>query len=261
MKVNVLGVEIDKIEEVEVVKQVEKWVKTGGKHYIVTPNIEFVMLAQQDQEFRRTINKADLAIPDSARIGWADCVLRTKGLKKLLLWPFFLWPKVGGMQNFPVTTGTDLMEKLVAESSEKGFTIGLLGGQKNVALKLLERLKKKYPKLKVGLASGEIKVNNRGEVTEGEEILEGVELRIDILFVAFGQQKQEKWISQNLMKTPVKIMIGVGGAFDYLSGDVSRAPKWLRNLGFEWLYRVVVQPWRIKRFGALVRFVFLVLFS
>jgi DNA polymerase-3 subunit gamma/tau len=85
--------------------------------------------------------------------------------------------------------------------------------------------------------------------------------KLDILFVAFGHVKQEKWISKNLSKTNVSVMLGVGGAFDYLSGEVSRAPKWLRIIGFEWLYRLILQPWRVFRFGSLVRFIFLVLFK
>ncbi len=198
MKVNILGVEIDKVAESDALGQIERWVKAGAKHYIVTPNIEFIMAAQEDLEFKRILNKADLAIPDSARIGWAHQLLDTKGLKKLLIWPFFLWPKTGQMEKFPVTTGTDLMQKLINRCEEKGFTIGLLGGEDNVALKLLECLKKKYPKLKVGMATSDVWVNMEGEITKGEEKLKSLELPIDILFVAFGQIKQEKWIVKNL---------------------------------------------------------------
>ena len=259
MKVNILGVEIDKITETETLERIEKWIKTGGKHYVVTPNAEFIMAAQHDQEFKKILNQADLAIPDSARIGWALQILRTKGLKKFLLWPFFLWPKLGQMSQFPVATGTDLMEKLISESAENAVTIGFLGGTNGIALKLLERLKRKYPKLKIGFANSDVWVNQKGEMTKGEELIENLEIPLDILFVAFGMQKQEKWIAKNLRKLPVKIMIGVGGAFDYLSGEVPRAPNWIRVMGFEWLYRVILQPWRIKRFWSLVKFAFIVM--
>jgi len=82
---------------------------------------------------------------------------------------------------------------------------------------------------------------------------------IDILFVAYGMKKQEKWIWRNLPKIPVKLAIGVGGAFDYLAGAVPRAPGWLRNIGCEWLYRLICQPWRWRRQLNLIRFVWLVL--
>ena len=81
----------------------------------------------------------------------------------------------------------------------------------------------------------------------------------DILFVAFGSPKQEMWIAQNLRRIDVRIAIGVGGAFDFISGKVARAPLWIRNLGLEWLFRLIVQPWRAKRQIALVKFVFLVI--
>jgi len=258
VKVNILGVEVDKITLSEAENQILKWVKSGGKHYIVTPNIEFVMLARQDPEFRKVLNKADMAIPDSARFGWADYQLRQKKLlNRIISWPLFMMPP---SFDFPTTTGTDLMAKLIAISAEKGFTVGFLGGQPKVAIKLAERLKKKYPKLKIGMVLSDVTVDTDGEVTAGQRQLLSQELPLDILFVGLGQRKQEGWISKNLDKFPAKVMIGVGGAFDYLSDNVSRAPEWMRNLGLEWLYRVILQPWRIKRFGNLVKFVFLVLF-
>lgn len=84
-------------------------------------------------------------------------------------------------------------------------------------------------------------------------------LAIDILFVAFGAPKQEMWISKNLNKIPVKIAIGVGGAFDYISGKTLRAPGFIRNIGLEWLFRLIAQPWRIKRQLALLEFIWLVI--
>lgn len=82
---------------------------------------------------------------------------------------------------------------------------------------------------------------------------------IDILFVAFGAPKQEFWISEYLEKIPVKIAIGVGGAFDYISGKTPRAPLFLQNIGLEWLFRLIMQPWRIKRQLSLLQFIWLVI--
>ncbi len=80
---------------------------------------------------------------------------------------------------------------------------------------------------------------------------------VDILFVALGHIKQEKWIADNLDRIPVHVAMGVGGAFDYLGGFVPRAPKLMRELGLEWLFRLVVQPWRIKRQLALIKYLWL----
>lgn len=260
----ILGIKIDKITLPEAVVQVEEWVSKPGKHYIVTPNVEFIMAAQSDTEFKRVLNEADLAIPDSARIGWAYEIKNSKSkVKKLLLWPFFIFPRL--ISDFPVTTGTDLMSQLISEASKKGFTIGFVGGRNGVAVKLKECLLKEYPSLKIVYASDGPEVDYDGNMIDDKRLTinEGnknhqssiLNHKSDILFVAFGQVKQEKWIANNIGKLNVKVCIGVGGAFDYLSGDVPRAPVIFRSTGFEWLYRLIIQPWRIKRFGSLVRFV------
>ena len=77
--------------------------------------------------------------------------------------------------------------------------------------------------------------------------------------MAYGFPKQEKWIYENLEKIPVKCAMGVGGAFDYISGKVPRAPSLVRSLGFEWLYRLIIEPWRWRRHLALIEFVYLVI--
>lgn len=131
--------------------------------------------------------------------------------------------------------GVDLMEKLVDKSRDWAVTIGLLGGRDGVANETFECLQKKYPSIKIDNASP------------------------DLLFVALGAPKQEKWIAENLPKLPIKVAMGVGGSFDYISGKVPRAPKWLRSLGLEWLFRLVIQPWRIKRQLRLLKYLWLVL--
>lgn len=297
-KVDILGVKVDQVNMAQAVEQVERWLASQGEslqgRYIVTPNVEFVMAAQQDSEFKKILNQADLAIPDSARFGWAYNQLQEKNwFLKLVRWPLFLFPQ---LFHFDVVTGTDLMGELIRLAAKQGFTIGFLGGRDLVAEKLAERLKKKYPKLKVAFAGSGGEVDQDGQfylargpassqphptsslVATSLRALDGAPRSLsplaspdfapslnipptDILFVAFGQVKQEKWIAKNLNRYPIKVMIGVGGAFDYLSGSVLRAPILVQALGLEWLFRLLIQPWRIKRFSALVKFIFLVLLS
>lgn len=281
MRLNLLDVKIDSVTLNQAVSLIEEWIKERKQRYVVTPNVEMLMLAQQDPEFLKVLNQADLAIPDSARLGWAVRMQQGSFWKRLLDWPFFLIPTLMPGNTLPVTTGTDVMEKLINTSFEKGFRIGLLGGRKNVAVALSERLSAKYPGLKVEFVQENLAVDNNGDHTffqmenligyhQNDVISDAREAdfyanlnsrKLDLLFVAFGHVKQEKWINKNLPKTNVKVMLGVGGAFDYLSGEVSRAPKWLRLAGFEWFYRLILQPWRVFRFGSLVKFVFLVLFK
>jgi N-acetylglucosaminyldiphosphoundecaprenol N-acetyl-beta-D-mannosaminyltransferase len=256
MKINILGVQVDRVTQEGALKDITKWLKGSGRYYVVTPNVEMVMLAQTDTEFRKILNQADLAIPDSARFGWAYFELQQKDQFKLLInWPLFMFSK--RYQDFPVTTGVDLMSKIIEEASENGYVVGFLGGTPESAMKMVEKLKRKYPKLKIGCVDANLKVDQNG-VQDGNSKLDEVEMAIDILFVALGHGKQEKWIIKNRHKYNVKVMMGVGGAFDYISGSVPRAPKMVRNAGFEWLFRLLIQPWRAKRFIALFQFVFLV---
>lgn len=279
---NIFGVRVDKVTLDQAIDQIEEWIKKGGKHYVVTTNIEFIMLAQEDKYFKNILNGSDLSIPDSARLNWAYKMTQSDYIKRLLYWPLFFLPSVKILPAFPVVTGVELMEELIKLANKKGFTIGLLGGKNNVAERLAECLKRKYPNLRIVFTDSSMVVDKTGDIVEWDNgkdsrFANGSRLHstlplddtgfialseipnIDILFVAFGHGKQEKWIYKNLQKVNAKVMMGVGGSFDYLAGEVPRAPKIIRELGFEWLFRLLVQPWRIKRFGSLVEFVFRVL--
>lgn len=229
-KATILGVKIDDVNMDEALTRIEKWIWNPGKHYIVTPNPEFVIAAQKDKLFKKILNGADLSIPDGSGLKLSGKVKNT-------------------------ISGTDFMEELVRLAAEKGFVVGFLGGGKGVAEKTAECLKKKYPGLKVVFAESGGEVDVDGQWSGSNFVIPPV----DILFVAFGHIKQEKWIANNLEKIPVKIAMGVGGAFDYLSGSVPRAPKWMRSLGFEWLFRLTVQPWRITRQIMLLKYLWLIM--
>ena len=200
--------------------------KSVGKYYIVTPNPEILVIADKDPQYKNILNGAKLALPDGIGVVMAA--------------------KLVGKPLEARIHGVDLMESLCREVSNRPITVGFLGAGPNVAEQTAECLKKKYPGLKVGLVASEWS--------------DGLKARkIDMLFVAFGSPKQEIWIADNLNSLPAKVIVGVGGAFDFLSGKVTRAPRILRNLGLEWLFRLIIQPWRIKRQLSLIKFIFLIL--
>ncbi len=145
------------------------------------------------------------------------------------------------------------MEMICQLAAQKKWPVFLLGGEEGVAEKTAENLKNKYPDLEIQ-TTGII----LGTVPKGQSFR-----RPAILFVALGASKQEKWIINNLAKMPsVKLAMGVGGAFDFISGRVRRAPKPLRLIGVEWLWRLFCQPWRMGRiFNAVVKFPYLVIKS
>lgn len=214
--------------------------KEGSKKFVVTINTELAMLARKDSEYEKVLNSADLAVVDGIGVVWAG--------------------KMFGKRFEERVHGVDLVDRLAGEVSKKPITIGFLGGKGNVAQITAECLVKKYPGLKVAFAVEEWSdLEADKEIVNRKSSIVNHKLSADILFVAFGSPKQEFWISENLSKVDVKIAIGVGGAFDFISGKVRRAPVWMRKIGLEWLFRLIIQPWRIKRQFALVKFVFVVL--
>lgn len=228
-KKKLLGVGITDASEEETLEYIlQSLKKSTEKYYIVTPNPEFLVFANNNPTFKQILNNARLALCDGIGIFWAGKILG-KNLKSR-------------------TTGVDLMERLCFRVVEKPITVGFLGGGAKIAERTAECLKQKYPNLKVVFASPEWDFGRRTTTRS-----------IDLLFVAFGFPKQEEWIAKNLPHLSVKIAMGVGGAFDYISGALPRSPLFLRKSGLEWLFRLIIQPWRFKRQLALLKFVYLVL--
>ncbi len=226
-KTFLLGVGFSNASEQEVLEFIYTGLQNlSKKYYIVTPNPELLVIAQKDSNYKTTLNNAKLALADGIGILWA-ARLMGKPLKQRI-------------------TGADLTESLCNHVSKQPITVSFLGGGPNIAELTAECLQKKYPGLKVSWFSQEYDKSLKDKET-------------DILFVAFGSPKQEIWIADNLNDLNAKVVMGVGGAFDFITGKVPRAPKFLRNLGLEWLFRLIMQPWRIKRQVSLIRFVFLVI--
>ncbi|HZJ18178.1 MAG TPA: WecB/TagA/CpsF family glycosyltransferase [Patescibacteria group bacterium] len=238
-KKKLLGVDITIGEKKEILEYIIRGLeKLDEKYYVVTPNPEILVIADRDPYYKKVLNNAKVALPDGIGVIIASKLLGF-GLKDRV-------------------TGVDLMKSLCMLVSEKPITIGLLGAGPGVAELAAECLTKKYPGLKVVLAKEEWdKYNVKLRLNKTNKN----ERRIDILFVAFGSPKQEIWIYENLNKLPIGVAIGVGGAFDFISGKVRRAPLFLQKIGLEWLFRLITQPWRIKRQFSLIKFIALVIFE
>lgn len=240
-KVEILGVKIDNLSLQEVLEKVNQFLVSKNQHYIVTPNPEFLVAANKDRNFKEILNFADIACADGVGL-----IKAAKSLGKRL----------------QRVTGVDLVWAICELAEQKNYPVYFLGAPDLVAAATAEILQQEFPNLKVvGAESG-------GEIIDPRQTDLDLLNRINdakpkILFVAFGQVKQEKWIFYHLDQLPsVKLALGVGGTFDYLSGVVSRAPAFLRHLGLEWLYRLIRQPSRWRRIlKAVIIFPLLVLIS
>jgi N-acetylglucosaminyldiphosphoundecaprenol N-acetyl-beta-D-mannosaminyltransferase len=226
---------------------------TDQKFYIVTPNPEIIVYANRHESFKNILNNAEISLPDGTGLFLASILMGK---------PF--------RQRIP---GVNFVEEICKSTVRKPISIGFLGGRAGVAQKTAECLLRKYPYLEIVFVSEEWDDNGSGfawgdkikdlrlKKKNGSKDLKSYILNpksIDLLFVAFGHPKQEEWICNNLDKIPAKAAMGVGGAFDFISGEVKRAPFMIRAIGFEWLYRLVREPWRWRRQLALIEFVKLV---
>ncbi len=236
-KLDVLGVKVDDVTMSEAVERIKGFFKAGRKAYVVTPNPEIVIASHKDKEFTQVLNQADLSVPDGIGLVWASRI-----------WGTPLEERV---------SGTDLFEELCAEAARRGGRVAFLEGPEGLrsGSHAATILQKKYPKLNVvGTLVISFEEESRA-ISALQKASRGQE--IDLLFVAYGHGRQERWIAHNLMRIPVKVAMGVGGALDFTAGEQRRAPKLMRRLGLEWLYRLFRQPWRIKRQLTLLPFIFL----
>jgi len=217
------GVRADDVTWDETLARVEVFIAGGGPHQIATVNPEFVMAARRDPEFRAIINHAALAIPDGVGLLWAGRLL--------------------GQPLRERVTGSDGVPRIAERAAEKGWRLFLLGAAPGVAEKAARRLMSRYPGLEiVGTYAGS------PSVEEQDRIVDLVRrARPDVLFVAYGHPRQDKWIARNLDRLGVPVCMGVGGAFDFIAGVQHRAPLWMQRAGLEHLYRLLRQPWRWRR--------------
>lgn len=221
----VLGVRVDTLSRNQVLEKAELFLRTDKSHKIYTPNPEMLVKAKKDHYFRDVLNGSDINLCDGFGLSL--------------------------FSGAPRFSGVDFMLELCRLAEKEGRSIYLLGsGSDFVLVKTMDKLKEKYPKIIIagfdrGPTIDESKIDNE----EGNETMQKIiKASPDILFVAFGMGKQEKWIDKYLHKIPsVKIAVGVGGSFDFISGLIQRAPCSMRKIGLEWLYRLYKQPKRFLR--------------
>ncbi|MBI5732268.1 MAG: WecB/TagA/CpsF family glycosyltransferase [Candidatus Magasanikbacteria bacterium] len=260
MRLEFLGLPVDNLPRQEILAKISGFFNSSEHHFITTPNPEMVVEGERDWFFKEAMRQADLAPPDGAGLVWAGRYLFNQKIAR-----------------FP---GVELMEEICCLAAQENKSVYLLGGGEGVAEKTALGLKKKFRDLKIaGAEKGiEIKIQTAADQcpleenkkysyglifdkNENKRLVEKINRAgPDVLFAAFGHGKQEKWLAEFLPQLPsVRIAMGVGGAFDYLSGKIRRAPKILRKLGLEWLWRLLRQPWRIKRIcRAIAIFAFLI---
>ena len=232
----VLGVRVDCVDMEAAVARIAALIEAGGPcRLVATVNPEFVMHARRDPEFAQILESAELAVIDGSGVLWAA---RRQGCE--------LGEKVAGV---------DLVLRLARLCATRGWRPFLLGAQAGVAEAAAGRLAERFP----GFQAAGAYAGEAGPAGDAEAVRRIQVARPDLLLVAYGHSRQERWIARNRDRLPVPVAIGVGGAFDFASGRIRRAPAWMRRLHLEWLFRLMLQPWRARRMAVLPKFALAVL--
>lgn len=237
----VLGAKISDMDMVETVCTLAAYIDLGRQlqgdpgqlHHVVTLNAEILYKAQSDAALLDIINRAALVTPDGSGIVMAVQKLCGREIERV--------------------TGIDLMLELCRRSAACGWRVYLLGAKPGVAEAAALKLEQDFGTLVCGWHDGYFKEEDQawiiGEINEKKP---------DILFVAMGAPRQDFWIDSNRERLHVPLVMGVGGCYDVISGNVKRAPVFFQRMGIEWLWRLLCEPWRWRRMLALPKFLLLV---
>ena len=226
--IQVLGTKVHMVEIPEVLARMEHWIENEHEtcHHVVNSGMHGVMAAHRDSKLREIFKSVDLFALD--------------GILMVLVARF------RGFKIRKKNTGPDILWEFARSASEKGYTIYFYGDEEPVLQRLEGRLKSKFPNLKiVGHRSPPFRQLTPEEDAADVEAINQTDP--DVLWVGLGMPKQEQWIFEHRAHLRVTVAMGAGAAFKFVSGDVNRGPSWLRNIGFEWLWRLLNEPKRIWR--------------
>lgn len=224
----ILGVPFDCVTMQDAVRLIEEMVESRRPHFLATANVDFVVQALEDDELRRILFDANLVVCDGTPLVWASRWL--------------------GNQLPERVAGSDLVPLLLRLAAKKNYGIYFLGGKPEVTARAIENIKRDYPGARV--AGSDSPPFAPLHEMDHEAIASRIrEAKPDILLVSFGCPKQEKWIAMKYRSLGVPVSIGVGATIDFLAGEMSRAPMWMRKAGLEWLFRLLQEPRRLfKRY-------------
>lgn len=234
-RINILGIPVDRYTMDQTMTQIDGFIAAGTPHLIITADACGIVQAQSDPQLKALYFVADLITPDSAGVLWA-----------------------ARRQCEPIgerVSGVDLVAKICERSADKGYRIFFLGAEPGIAELAAERMRLIHPGCNiVGARHGYFPAES-DEVVAQEVAL----TKPDVLFVAMGIPRQEKFIQATSSIIGAKVAMGVGGSFDVFSGKTKRAPAIFQKLRAEWLWRLILNPTKISKVKLLPKFVALVL--
>lgn len=228
-RIKFMNTEIDNLTMKETLDEIDKLILKNDKSYVVTPNVDHIVMLETDVELKNIYRDASLILADGKPLLWISKWYKTPIKEKI--------------------SGSDLFPLLCEMAAKKGYSMFFLGAAEGVAAKAAENLKKKYNGLKIVGTYSPPYGFEKDEI-ESEKIIDMVkEAHPDILILGLGSPKQEKFVYHYCKDLGVPISLGLGASLDFEAGNIRRAPKWMSNHGLEWLYRLIKEPKRMfKRY-------------
>ena len=235
----ILKTRVDATSYADACHRIQAWAEAQRSCYVVAANVHVVMTAYFDPAYQGIVNQAALVTPDGMPLVW--------GLRRL------------GLAKQPRVYGPDLMLAWCERAAQTGLPIYLYGGTEETLQKLAEALQHQFPGLPIaGTHAPPFRALSSQE--DADDVARIHQSGARVVFVGLGCPKQEQWMHRQLGQIH-GVMIGVGAAFNFFSGEVSQAPRWMMNLGLEWLYRFSQEPRRLWQRYLLNNPLFVLLFS
>jgi len=235
-KFNILGVKISATNLNLACRSMGEWIKQKKKAYVCIAPVSTIVDCQKDEEYLKIVNQADMVTPDGMPLVWLA--------------------KLSGLHNVQRTYGPDLMLAFSEFSQQKGYKHFFYGGTPQTCQLLEEKLRERFPQLKI--AGTYAPPFQSTLMNEEEQIIEKInQSQPDVLWVGLGSPKQDYWMVQHRQQLNVPVMVGVGAAFDFISGVKKQAPWWMQKCGLEWFFRLCCEPKRLWKRYAIGNFQFI----
>lgn len=227
-RTNILGVGVSAIDMSDAIAFSDALIRSSASGYVCVTDVHGIVEARSDQAFRNILNRSYMTTPDGMPLVWVG---RSQGHKRMRR-----------------VYGPDFMLELCRHSVAKGYRHFLYGGKDGVADKLRVELMHRFPGLQiVGTYTPPFRPLSAIEEVELTSLIAAA--RPDILWVGLGSPKQDRFMAKYCGRLDTKLMVGVGAAFDIHAGEVKEAPQWIKNIGLQWLHRLVLEPRRLwKRY-------------
>jgi N-acetylglucosaminyldiphosphoundecaprenol N-acetyl-beta-D-mannosaminyltransferase len=225
-RVDVLGIHVSVTDMEHTVGTFARWIDAGVRHLVCVSDMNALLHARADSELTKVYNTSGMTLPDGMPLVWAG--------------------KKAGFDQMERVCGPDLIERVMAEAEQRGWSQYFYGGADGVAEQLRDTFTARHPGLKVaGVYSPPYRALSAEEDAAIVDKLN--EAKPDIIWIGLGAPKQERWMAEHRDRLDAAILIGVGAAFDFHTGRLDRAPGWMQKAGLEWSYRLYKEPRRLWR--------------